>query len=110
MQLSRRQADGTPLRAHLQAEARATGKPDPLLLAQVPAAGAALWEAYCELSAMRPSGMGPCAIPGLEYELWQRHGGVRLTPWEIDTLKAMDRAALAAVADAAPKAGQKGMQ
>ena len=111
MRLNERQADNAPLRAHLQAEARATGKTDPMLLVRVPAAATALWEAFCELSDARPTGLGPSAIPSLEIELWQRQSGVRLTPWEIDTIKAMDRASRAAMAEAAARTQQrKGLQ
>lgn len=99
MHLGHRQPDGSTLRDHLQAVARAGGAVDPRLTSALQPGLAGLWEAYCELSAMRPSGMGASAIPGPEYESWQRLSGVTLTPWEVDTLKAMDRAALSAMAD-----------
>lgn len=103
MQLNARQADGSPLRAHLQAEARATGEPDARLLARPPLGVTALWECFTELAATRPIGMAAGAIPHTEIEAWQRLHGVRLSPWEVDTLKAMDHAALAAMAASAPK-------
>lgn len=99
MHLSQRQPDGSTLRDHLQAVARAGGAVDPRLTSALQPGLAGLWEAYCELSAMRPSGMGVSAIPGHEYESWQRLSGVTLTPWEVDTLKAMDRAAMSAMAE-----------
>lgn len=102
MQLSRRQSDGQPLRVHLEAEARATGQPHPLLAARVPMAGQGLWEVYCDIAASRPVGMGPSVVPSSEYVAWQSITGVRLSPWEVDTLRAMDRAAVAALAEAAP--------
>jgi hypothetical protein len=105
MQLSQRQPTGGTLRQHLQAAAAATGRADPRLLQTVPDGVSALWETYCELSTMRPAGMGVSAIPGAEYESWQRLSGVQLTPWEVDTLKAMDRAALGAWSDAQAKKG-----
>lgn len=101
MQLSARQADGHSLREHLQAAARA-GDVDERLVAQPPAAGAQVWEAFAELSASRPAGMGLSAVPHSELEAWQRLHGVRLTPWEIETLMAMDRAALTALSAATP--------
>lgn len=107
MQLCARQGDGSSLRDHLQAEARATGQPDARLLARPPAEGAALWDAFAELGAARPAGLSAGAIPHSEIEAWQRLYGVRLSGWEVDTIKAMDRAALQAMADAAPKTPQR---
>lgn len=106
MQLSKRQPDGDTLRGFLQWRAAASGHADPRLTARVPQGLTGLWDAYVELSAMRPAGMGASCIPGTEYESWQRLNGIRLTPWEVDTLKAMDRAALAASADAAATPAQ----
>lgn len=91
MQLSHPQADGLPLRAHLQVEARVTGQPSPLLSARPPAACAALWVAYCELNAEGEGG-----IQGPHIEAWQRLSGVSLTTWEVDTLRAVDHAVEAA--------------
>lgn len=102
MQLSARQADGHSLRQHLQAAARA-GDVDERLVAQPPAAGAQLWEAFAELSASRPAGFGLAAVPHSEIEAWQRLHRVRLTPWEIETIMDMDRAALAALAANTPR-------
>ena len=107
MQLGQRQPDGNTLRDHLQAVARSTGQADPRLTVRLLPCLTGLWDAYCELSAMRPSGMGASAIPGAEYESWQRLSGVQLTPWEVDTLKAMDRAALSAMAEVKPKPPQR---
>lgn len=94
MQLATRQPDGSPLRQHLQAAAAAGARPDPRLASRPPAAAAALWDAYAALHATRPSGMGPSAITASELLAWQQLHGVRLTPWEAETLQAMDRAAL----------------
>lgn len=102
MQLSQRQSDGQPLRVHLQAEARATGQPHPLLAARVPLPGQGLWDVYCDIASSRPAGLGPSVVPCSEYVAWQAITGVRLSPWEVDTLRAMDRAAVAALAEAKP--------
>ncbi|MBX3634050.1 MAG: hypothetical protein KF683_01405 [Rubrivivax sp.] len=104
MQLLRRQPDGSTLLQHLQRAAELTGQPDPRLQRRVPPAGAALWDAFCELAAARPAAMGAGAVPMTEVLAWQQLHGVRLTPWEVGTLLAMDRAALAAIAPA-PRAG-----
>jgi hypothetical protein len=99
MQLAQRQPDGDTLRGYLQWQASASGKADPRLTSRPPAGCEFLWTTYCELSAMRPSGMGMSAIPGAEYEAWQRMNGITLNAWEVDTLKAMDAAARSAAAE-----------
>jgi hypothetical protein len=102
MRLTKRQADGATVREHLQAAAAATGKADPSLSRSLPRALVWLWQAFCELSAARPVGMAAGAIPGTEIEAWQRLARVTLLPWEVDTLRAMDRAALAVMNEKAP--------
>lgn len=94
MQLMRQQPDGATLRAHLQA-AHAAGAPlDARLASTPPPAARALWHAFVELAGARPAGMGVSAIPFGELEAWQRLHGVRFTPWEVETIVAMDHAAL----------------
>jgi hypothetical protein len=98
MQLLRQQPDGQPLHAHLRAAAAATGRPDPRLTRAVPPAGAALWDAWCQLAGSRPPTMGgPAGVPLSEIEAWQALNRIRFTGWELDTLVAMDRAAVAAM-------------
>ncbi len=102
MQLDRPQADGCSLRKHLQAAAAASRgqQVDPLLLAEVPPAGAELWRWYCTLNARRPPSMGGvvCWPPSELLALQQLHG-VQLTAWEVDTLLLMDQAAVTAYHD-----------
>lgn len=107
MNLSHREPDGATLRQHLQAAAKATGHTDPRLLHTVPQGCSALWSAFAELNACRPLGMGAVgAIPLGEVEAWQRLHGVQLSPWEVDTLTAMDRAAIGVMAANAKRAPQ----
>jgi len=87
-----RQPDGSTLRDHLQSAA-AAGRDVPELALDVPPAGAALWQAFVELSGARTPG---AAVHYSEIESWQRLHGVALTPWEVGTICAMDRAVLAA--------------
>ena len=108
MQLCARQTDGSSLRAHLLAEARATGQPDARLLSRVPVGGETLWQTFAELAAARPAGLAAGAIPHSEIDAWQRLYGVRLSAWEVDTLKAMDSAALGAMSAATPTPTPKG--
>jgi hypothetical protein len=107
MQLAQRQPDGDTLRGYLQWQAKASGKADPRLTSKPPAAAAILWDIFVELSAMRPSGMGISPIPGPEYIAWQELNGIRLSVWEIDTLRAMDGAARAAAAESQAQARAK---
>jgi len=92
MQLAQRQRDGRPLRDHLLAAQRNGNYTHPLLVAEpLPHGGELLWQALTELSAARPQGMSSAgAVPFSEIEAWQRLNGVRFTPWELETLLAMD--------------------
>ncbi len=104
MQLTQEQPDGATLRAHLQACARATGVPYARLLARPPQAAGVVVNAWLELASAAQSGMGRVPVPPSEIAAWQANHRVRLTPWEIDTLVAMDRAAQAAAEPAAGSA------
>jgi hypothetical protein len=99
MQLMRRQPDGQPLRAHLLAGAAACGQADPRLTMRPPELASALWQAFVDLASARPVGMAPGAVPPSEIAAWQQLHGVQLSPWEVETLQAMDRAALSVMAD-----------
>ena len=99
MRLGQRQPDGASVRDHLQAGSAATGRVHPMLTLTLPACLAGLWQAFCEMA--RPVGMAPGPIPAAEIEAWQRLSRVTLTPWEVDTLRAMDRAALAVLKEKA---------
>ncbi len=61
---------------------------DPRLTTEPPAAGLAVWEVFCAVST------GAAPLSWLELDAWQRVNGVVLTPWEADTVMAMDRAVL----------------
>lgn len=104
MQLGAAQGDGASLRTHLQRLRNNTGRIDPLLVAvnrPLPAGVAHLWDAFVALSATRaPAFEGLAAITCTEIEAWQRLHGLRLTPWEVETLLAVDRAARSALDDA----------
>lgn len=104
MQLLQRQPDGHPLRSHLLAALAAGALPDPRLTQQPPAGCGALWSTFTDLVGARQAGMGGAGlVPPSEVQAWQAGRNVRLSPWELDTLSAMDRATLAiANAAAAP--------
>ncbi len=93
-ELSKREGDGASLRAHLQRLADSTGRVDDRLTLKAPRVCEALWGAFLQLSATRQAGMGTNPISMTEVESWCRLQGVTLTPWEVDTLLAMDGAAL----------------
>ena len=93
--------DGATLRTHLQRLRANTGSTDPRLQAAatpLPPTVATLWSAFVALSGTRmpvaDGGMAPITFG--EIEAWQRLTGVRLTPWEVETLLAVDRAARSA--------------
>ena len=79
----------------------ATGiAPPELEILPVPPGTEALLHAFEQLHAARPAGgFGIAAIPMSEIIAWQQAMGVRLTPWEVETLLYLDRAALVALMD-----------
>lgn len=101
MQLCTRQADGSTLAQHLLAAQAATGHADALLQATPPAAGLYLWGVWLALHQSRgSSGMGaPAPVTLQDMAAWQQVYRAPLAPWEAETLQAMDRAALATMAD-----------
>lgn len=92
-ELGQRMPDGATMREHLLAAARA-GHSDERLTVRLQSACKAIWSAFVDLSGSRPSGMGVSAIPPSEILAWCSLYRVRLTPWEIETLQAMDRATI----------------
>lgn len=93
MQLAQRQRDGRTLRDHLVAAERGHGYTHPLLKADLPPGGDLLWQALQQLAGARPQGLGAAgAIPPSEVHAWQCLNGLQLTPWEVETLQAMDTA------------------
>lgn len=69
----------------------------------MPPAMRSVWWAFLQLHGARPSGgMGPSAIPPSEILAWQQLNGVELTPFEVDTLLALDAVALRAMAPPTP--------
>lgn len=103
MQLAQRQPDGHPLRQHLLS-VQANGGRAPQLEVQPPAGGELLVDAHLDLRGTSGAGLGGAnPLAPSELEAWARLQGLALTPWEVDTLLAMDRAAgsVAARADGA---------
>lgn len=81
------------MREHLQAVARSTGRlPPELMTTPVPAAALALWDAFAAIAGTRGAG---APISWQDLAAWQQANGVRLSPWEADTIIDMDRAARA---------------
>jgi len=64
----------------------------------VPAAGHALLSVFRELTAVRGStGWGPARMGFRDIAAWCELTGVALTPWDVETLLAMDGAAVNAL-------------
>jgi hypothetical protein len=54
-----------------------------------------LWRWYQELEGSRPFANGAMLpIPASEYMAWQQIAGVRLRPWEVNVLRALDAGCL----------------
>lgn len=103
MQLGQKQADGATLREHLQRLEANTGRHDSRLDNALSEAAKPLWHLFAQLSARRGSGgFGPMPISPRDVQAWCEMRGLRLTPWELDTLDAMDDALLRAVAEQSP--------
>ena len=96
--LGRREADGQTRRKHLEAVAAATGETPPdLIPLPIPLGCGAVWSVFLELNARRGNnGMGVSPIALADIVAWQELMGLRLTPWEIETILHLDAAALAA--------------
>lgn len=93
---------GITQREHLLQVCKQTGKtpeelgfilPEP---PEPPTEGLHLWHWFLELSGARTSnGFGPNPISWNEIDAFNRLNGLRLTPWEAETLRRMDMAYLA---------------
>jgi hypothetical protein len=58
----------------------------------IPPEIAYLWEWFWDVSAGRPASNGVMLmIPATEIRAWQELNGIRLKPWEMHTLRALDR-------------------
>jgi hypothetical protein len=53
-----------------------------------------VWDTFIELHNARGGGMGPAPISWRDLLAWQEIRGVTLTPWEVDTVMAMDSVAM----------------
>lgn len=84
---------------------RSTGKPVPELdVPPLPGACKGAWSVFLELHGRRgSSGFGANPIDEAQLCYWQQLHGMRLSPWEIDAISALDRAWLEAQAKASDK-------
>lgn len=97
-ELGKRQQDGASLHDHLMAAWSATGRqPEELEQDELPPCIGVLLETYLDLSKTRGSnGMGYSPLNYADLSAWQHVTGVQLTPWEAETLLAMDTATIQA--------------
>lgn len=71
-----------------------------LTVPPLPPAMAYLWAAFLRLSSRRGSnGFGPSRLTHLEIETFQRVTGLRLRPWEVALIEALDDIALSAAGE-----------
>lgn len=87
------QADGLPLREHLEAYERQRGRPHPLL-AEGPTLRSELgplWEQFLELHSSRGfTGYGPAPITYQDIDCFLRVTGGELEAWEVDAIRRAD--------------------
>lgn len=91
--------DGTALREHLLQVFHQTGRWDDRLdMVQVPVEGEHLWKWYWEIRRDQ-------AISLAEIEAFCRLNSLRLSPWEVGTLREMDAEFTAYISSKIPKPG-----
>lgn len=95
-QLEAVQPDGATLRAHLEVVAQATGRrPRELDVVPLPGALTDLWLLFCELRGRAGGGaFGVAPISHQQLAAAAALYGVTFTPWEVETLFAVDRAVI----------------
>lgn len=93
MKLNAKQQDGATLRQHLEAVYKRTKvKPEELIQPALPNSVKYLLRLFADLSHGRQNGMGANSITCLELQAWLNLTDRKLSNWEINTLRAMDRA------------------
>lgn len=98
MELDCPRKDGSTLRSHLKQAERST-KQKIIRNPKVPDAAAHLWGWFWQLSDARPEGFSSARpLSFSEIAAWAGLTGSAPRPWEVEALKAMDRAYLASVA------------
>ncbi|MFZ5690531.1 MAG: phage tail assembly chaperone [Pseudomonadota bacterium] len=60
----------------------------------IPPAGLRIWKIFCDLNATRAIGFGPCPISYLEIEAYASMMRTPIRPFEIEIVRALDRALL----------------
>ena len=82
---------------------RATGEwPEELNIQDLPIGCRIVWDTFIELHNARSYGMGPSPIGWRDLQAWQEVTGVRLGPWEIDTIMALDIVAMKSLNEKKP--------
>lgn len=72
----------------------------------VPIAGRRVWSIFLDLNAARSVGFGPNPITYSEIEAWSRVRLEPVRPWELDIIRALDRAFLKASGEGGQKQEQ----
>jgi len=100
--------DGSTERDHLAAHLQASGQvPPELQVPALPAGCEVLWGVFLQLHNTRAVGMGPSPISTTDLWSYQRMHGIRLNPWELDCLQALDAVALKAASTSEPTSPAK---
>lgn len=87
------------MREHMVADSRNhPGKFDAELTIDIPPVCSELWHTFLQLCTSRRAGMSAQAFTLVDVQSWCHLFGVTFTNWELDTLLAMDAAALKVLA------------
>lgn len=93
MKLNTRQQDGATLRQHLEIVYKRTKvKPNELIQPQIANSVKYLLRLYSDLAQGRQTGMGANPLSAIEIQAWLNLTDRKLSNWELNTLRAMDRA------------------
>lgn len=79
------------------ADRKQPGRFDAELTVEIPPACSELWDTFLQLCNSRRAGMSAQAFTLIDVQAWCHLAGVVLSNWELDTLLAMDAAALKAL-------------
>lgn len=96
------QGDGATLRVHLARSWKNTGRKDPRLDLEIPAAGKFVWRVYTQLGRQYSMSGSPLPITNAEILAWCQLNRVRLSAWELEMIREFDSIALAQAQRAKP--------
>lgn len=88
--MSKPDKNGVSLRQHLQVVEDQTGTTPAQLVAKDAGIFHYIFAHFCEVSAGRGSGFGPCPLSWVEIDAWIRLRKLHLTIFEVDLIRLLD--------------------